>query len=87
MRFEEDDSSTPGSKSPRSAAAAATDHPPHPPHHLDHNPPHTLNNLNKMRKNEDIQFRPVASVDVLDVDVEGVQLPKEDDGPVIVAAH
>ena len=86
MRFEEDDSSTPGSKSPRSAAAA-TDHPPHPPLHLDHNPPHTLNNLNKMRKNEDIQFRPVASVDVLDVDVEGVQLPKEDDGPVIVAAH
>ena len=72
MRFE-DDSSTPGSKDPPHTATSSSTK-------LDHTG-NALNNLNRMTKNEDIQFRPVASVDVLDV--EGVQLPNGgEEGPV-----
>jgi len=73
MRLE-DDSSTPGSKDPHADTAAAAPTAVNP-----------LNNLNRMTKNEDIQFRSVPSVDVMEVDVEGVQLPgarDDDDQPV-----
>ena len=69
MRFEEHDSSTPGSKDLRAPADASVTGP-------NHLPNHSLNNLNRMSKNEDVHFRPVATVDVLDVDVEGVRLPE-----------
>ena len=72
MRLE-DDSSTPGSKDPHADTAAAAPTAVNP-----------LNNLNRMTKNEDIQFRSVPSVDVMEVDVEGVQLPgaRDDDDQV-----
>ena len=73
MRLE-DDSSTPGSRDPHAGpAAAATPTTVNP-----------LNNLNRMTKNEDIQFRSVPSVDVMEVDVEGVQMSggKDDDDQV-----
>jgi len=75
MRLE-DDSSTPGSRDPREVAAASANNAVNDSSASasNYNP---LNNLNRMNKNDDIQFRPVAGVDVMDIQVEGVQM-KED---------
>jgi len=77
MRLE-DDSSTPGSRDPRQVAAEGTIN--NVNNSSASNNFNPLNNLNRMTKNEDIQFRPVASVD-MEVVLEGVQMPSTgDDG-------